>query len=104
MNKHLLSLEEGGFLIGANVQQDINRLEAKIDKLAEAINRLVLLEDRQIAILGHITKNDTDIDKLFSMQSDLEKKITSMESFGKALTWIAGLAYSALVLVVAWIK
>lgn len=72
------------FVIGAEVQDDLQRLESKIDKLAEAVHRLVLVEDRQIRTNARIDKLETDMGKSFDMLRTVEKRVDTHANYGRA--------------------
>lgn len=86
------------------MQEDIIRLESKIDKLAEAINRLVLLEDRQLTISRELAKNDADLDKLYELHRQTAAKVDSHINFMKGVNWVVGVAFAILTAVVAFFK
>lgn len=85
-----------GFVIGAEVQEDINRLESKIDKLAEAVHRLVLVEDRQIRTNARLDKIETDLVQAFNMTRAIEKRVDTHASYGKSAAAIFTAALSVL--------
>lgn len=87
-----------------DTKEDINRLEAKIDKLAEAINRLVLVEDRQIRINSRIDKLDEDVSAAFSVIRETDAKVERLVSYGKAASWLAATAFTFLTGITVFLK
>lgn len=63
---------------------DIDRLESKIDKLAEAVHRLVLVEDRQMRTNSRLDKLEADLSKAFEMTRELEKRVATHANYGKS--------------------
>lgn len=93
------------FVIGTEMQQeDIHRLESKIDKLAEAVNRLVVVEDRQLRLNESIIKFNTDLDKAYELIRLADAKIERLISYGRAASWVVGTAFTFLTGTVVFFK
>lgn len=67
---------------------DIDRLESKIDKLAEAVHRLVLVEDRQLRTNSRLDQVEDDLGKAFETIRTVEKRVDTHSNYGRAASVI----------------
>lgn len=78
-------------------EKDLERLEGKIDTLSEAINKLVLLEERQSLLVKQVDKlesqHDHTRDEIVRIDSKIDKWVN--RGFG---------AYGILVMILTYVK
>lgn len=85
-------------------QDDVHRLEIKIDKLADAVNRLVVVEDRQLRLNESLIKFNVDLDKSYEMIRATDAKVERLISYGRAASWVIATAFTFLTGVVVFFK
>lgn len=74
---------------------DFCRLESKVDKMADAINRLVLIEERQTTQGSRIGTIETDVAAIKVLVAANDKKVDQWINRGMGI-WIAvGFALTA---------
>jgi hypothetical protein len=86
-------------------QDDTIRLEAKIDKLTEAVTKLVLIDERQIHQGQRLGKVEEDIAALRLEHEKLDRKVEKWINFGYGVYGTIGLVVAGGVTVYQlWIK
>jgi uncharacterized coiled-coil protein SlyX len=76
--------------------EDFNRLENKVDKLTDAVQRLILIEERQSTQGERIGKCETTLAVHTSSISKLDKKVDQWVNRGLGV-WAAAVTLFALV-------
>ena len=69
-------------------QDDFKRLETKVDKMADAVNRLVLIEERQTTQAGRIGIVETEIGAIKVLIAANDKKVDQWINRGIGI-WVA---------------
>lgn len=83
---------------------DFRRLEGKVDKLAEAVTKLVLVEERQANQGERIGKVETQIASLQTAHNKTDKTLHMWVNRGVGV-WVAvGIAFTLIQFGSKWIK
>lgn len=72
----------------------INRLETKVDKLAEALQELIVLNERQMQQQDKINQQEQDIKSIKDRQIELEMKVNTWIQRGIGAWAVIAAAYA----------
>jgi hypothetical protein len=75
-------------------QADFARLERKVDKLTDALNRLVIFEERQMNQSNGLSKAEKDIAYIQGITTSLERKVDQWINRGIGAWFIAGIVFA----------
>lgn len=76
------------------INSDFRRLEEKVDKLTDAVMRLVLIEERQTTQGGRIGKCEAAIEVLSSITAETDKKLERWVNRGIGAWGVAAVIYA----------
>lgn len=75
---------------------DFARLERKVDKLTDALNRIVVFEERQLNQASGLTEARKDLEKFQDRMNLLEQKVDRWINRGIGIWLVLGLLWGAI--------